>query len=268
MKSYMRLLWIAVLCGVLNIYCGILDHTSISLTNIVFAMGFGEVIYYPNQISDVMYWYVPLLLFHIFYGTFLYRHFCSASVYYFSRTGNRLEWYIGETVKLFCLCVLYLTVMLVTGIGMVVCFMRLEYKTESFYLLFYYLLLFSLFLFVSTLSINVLSVLWNSAVAFCLVEGIYTLGISVYLSMGLWTDSTYLKEHMAWLRMNPFAHLVFSVHSSKIGAINQIINEDKFIFDLNESVALYLIAAVIVIISGGIIVKKHDFILLDKEREG
>ena len=62
MKSYMKLLWIAVVCGVLNIYCGILDHTSISLSSIVFAMGFGEVIYYPNQISEVMYWYVPLSL--------------------------------------------------------------------------------------------------------------------------------------------------------------------------------------------------------------
>lgn len=268
MKSYMKLLWIAAICGVLNIYCGILDHTAISLSDIVFAMGFGEVIYYPNQISEVLYWYVPLLLFHIFYGTFLYRHFCSASVYYFSRTGNRWRWYIGEAAKLFCLCVLYLAVMLGAGIGAVVCFMRLEYEAESFYLLFYYLLLYSLFLFVSTLSINVLSVLWNSAVAFCLVEGIYTLGISVYLSMGLWTDSAYLREHMAWLRMNPFAHLVFSAHSSKIGAVNQVINEYKFIFDLNESVVLYLMVAVIAIIMGSIVVKKHDFILLDKEREG
>lgn len=268
MKSYMKLLLLAAICGVMNIYGGILDHTSINLSGIIYAMGFGGISFLPAGISDVMYWYVPLLLFHIFYGTFLYRHFCSASVYYFSRTGNRMRWYIGETFRLFCLCILYLVVMSFSGIAVVSCFLKLEYGTESFYLLFYYLLLFSLFLFVSTLAINVLSVLWNNTIAFCVVEGIYTLGIAVYLCMGQWMDSRYLREHMAWLRWNPFAHLVFCVHSSKISGVNQIINEYKFVFDLEESVFVYFIAAVIVIVLGGIIIKKHDFIMLNKETEG
>lgn len=44
---------------------------------------------------------VPVFCFELIFGISLYRHYCTCSVYYFSRQNSRSKWYLMESAKLF-----------------------------------------------------------------------------------------------------------------------------------------------------------------------
>ncbi|MCD8118835.1 MAG: hypothetical protein LUE29_05035 [Lachnospiraceae bacterium] len=44
---------------------------------------------------------VPIFCFELIFGISLYQHYCTCSVYYFSRQNNRSKWYLMESAKLF-----------------------------------------------------------------------------------------------------------------------------------------------------------------------
>ena len=58
-------------------------------------------------------------IFQVFFGILLYRRFCTASIYVFSRYPRRIHWYISEVLPIGGAVLLYklislLTIILVT----------------------------------------------------------------------------------------------------------------------------------------------------------
>ena len=56
-----------------------------------FQLGFGVV-----ELVELTLRWVPMFVFEMYLGAELYRFFCTASVYIFSRTPRRLSWYAKE----------------------------------------------------------------------------------------------------------------------------------------------------------------------------
>ena len=55
--------------------------------------------YYQFGYTDIVYIttrMLPYLLFLFLFGTYIYKHFCTAGVYVFSRCENRLKWIAKE----------------------------------------------------------------------------------------------------------------------------------------------------------------------------
>ena len=59
---------------------------------------------------------VPIFLFEMFFGTFIYSDVERCGVYVFTRQPNRVLWYFGKTVKLLGMSVIFYTAFSLTGV--------------------------------------------------------------------------------------------------------------------------------------------------------
>lgn len=101
-----------------------LNINEISIANIVLDFSFASAEYYMAYITEITYWYIPILMSHFLFGTSIYKHFCSASVYYFSRTSKRKRWYCIESLKLYANILIYLTLLLGSSVCLPASFVR------------------------------------------------------------------------------------------------------------------------------------------------
>ena len=270
MKSYLKFLAIALVCGVLSFMATAIKSDELYLNDIILVTAFGNVEYLPYFFPTFFEAYLPLMFFQFFYGTYIYRHFCTASVYYFSRKCNRSGWFLKEAGSLYIFALLYVLIYLGSEILCCVIFSKVIADISSIFLILYYVVLYSLFLFVTTLAINIFSILFTSNVGLILVEGLVMLCVGAYLMLGkkYITDDELINKYEWMIKVNPFAHLNIKLHSSSLEVINRAINVKNIEFELNTSVVLYLILAVVVTFVGTIIVNKHNFIITNQETGG
>lgn len=270
MRYYIRFLLVAVFCGFFSIFNYTKNVSEITVSDIILMTGLNGVDYYPQYLPEITYWFVPLLLFQIFFGTYIYRHFCSASVYFFSRNCKRISWFLKEVIKLYLFVLMYLFIMIFSGILITGIFVKVIIDEVFFLIFIYYLLVYSLFLLVTTLGINILAVVFGSNIGFVIVESIIIFGITVFSIIGNYfiIEEALLDKYTWILKLNPVSHIIFSVHSSKINSINELINKKSITFDLDLSVLMLLIASVIVIICGCFVISRHDFVDINKETGG
>lgn len=256
MKQYLKLFICASICAfVLTAGKG-----TESISNLILAYGFESVQILAPYITEMTFWYMPLLLFQILYGTFIYRHFCTAGVYFFSRKNKRVRWFLIEAAKLYLYAFAYLLIMLLCSIGMMSVLKKTVYDRGTFLLAVYYLLIHSLFLFVTTLVINLLAILFSSLAAFVITEGICMLEIGFFVFQGEYPGEAYVLSHPWMIHCNPVSHLILWLHESRIEAVDRLIHREDIGLDLNHSVLLYLVIAILLLCAGCVIVKKYDFV--------
>lgn len=270
MKSYMKFLLIAFVCGALSFMATAIKSDEISLNEIIFVTAFGNVEYLPYFFPTFLETYIPIMFFQFFYGTYIYRHFCTASVYYFSRKCNRTVWLLKEILSLYIFSMIYVSIYLGTEILCCSIFSNVIADKSSVFFILYYVALYSLFLFVTALAINILSILFTSNVGVMLVEAVVLLGVGAYLMLGkkYITDDTLISKYAWMIKINPFAHLNIRIHSSGIELINNAINEKNIRMDLSVSIVLYLTFAILIVLFGCVVVNKHNFITTNQETGG
>ena len=231
---------------------------------------FSDIVQYPaflaidcmlDFLPQITHWYMPLLFFQIIYGIYIYRHFCSASIYFFSRNINRKKWFLTESFKLYGCTLLYLISMLITGIIVKAFYYDIIWNVEGFIILLYHICIHSLYLFAITLGTNVIAIRFGSSVGFISIMSVNIFFISLYASLGEIISEDILYTEYSWLlKINPFAHLIFKVHSSEIDSVDNIINKYGMSFDLNYSILLFGIISIAFLILGCIMCEKHEFI--------
>ena len=92
--------------------------------------------------------------------------------------------------------------------------------------------------------------------------------ISVFFMLGNYIgDGVFTEKTTLFLKGNMIANLIFSIHSSKIEKVNELIHMQEIHFDLNFSILYYLILSAGVLILGCYVVEKHEFIINSKELE-
>lgn len=258
----------AIITGMISVGVGFFDAENINLSQILLANTFAGVDYYPQYISMFTIQYIPLFVFQIFFVTYIYKHFCSASIYYFSRNINRKKWFLKEVAKLYCNVIIYLLTMSVSGIILIRLFSKITFDNSAIIIGLYYILIYSLYLLMTTLAINVISIIFSSNIGFVTVESIILLSISIFFILGNYIKNDIITgKYLLILKSNMIANLIFSIHSSKAENINALINTKGINFDLNFSVIYYLVMCLIVIVIGCRIVEKHEFIANSKEME-
>lgn len=270
MKYYAKLLPVAAFVGFFCIMNCARNGTLHTFSDMILLFGFQNVSYHPYYIVEITYWFIPLLLFQILYGTCIYRHFCCASIYFFSRCCNRIEWFLKEVLLLYLAAVLYLMILVASGFFAALLFGPVKMDGLSWILLGYYLLIHSLFLLITTLLINLLSILFTSNVSFALVEGMNLSGMAAFCLTGTCfiPDEALLPRYTWILKVNPIAHLIFSVHGSSIDSLDRMINEKGISFDLNLSVGIGFAAAFLATAGGCLLVQHYDFLHANREMGG
>ena len=115
MRKYRKVLLLGCLCGILCVFSDMVNMEEVSLSQIILRTTFSQTWYHAGFIMSIMKMFIPLLLFQILCGSMIYRYFCCASVYYFTRNASRIKWFLLECAKLYLTCLSFLIIMILTG---------------------------------------------------------------------------------------------------------------------------------------------------------
>ena len=210
---------------------------------------------------------IPSYIFEVFFGIVLYRQFCTASIYVFSRYPRRLNWYFSEVSTIGGAVFLYqlislLTILLVTKVRY-----QVQIDSAGVILLAYHFLIQVVWIYAMTLSINLLAILIGSSSSFLTIVGLQIICTTLLTSVDKIRklfNSTIIQELV--LRINPISRLVLGWHSSRIEAVNRVLDPPYSGLDLNSSLLYIFLFGVTVLIAGGILVERHDLLISDLEK--
>lgn len=272
--SYKRvhiILWLGVCCGTLlafayiNPYVGKISVSELVLQlsgsrgNIPLGFSLPELLSYSTKLF-------PYFLFEMYAGTNLYRHFCTASVYVFSRTSNRIVWYFRECIAILCLALIYQIMLLSSAIGVTSFRYGVIWTNSGFCLLIIHTIIFCLWLFSMTLLVNVLAIQFGSGNSFNATIG----GQIVLISLIAFLKPLESNHNVFsfFIKINPITRMVIGWQSSSIRCLDETINAPWDVLSLGGSVLYFFALAVIILLIGVYLVNKRDLIIADPEFGG
>lgn len=211
----------------------------------------------------------PAFIFVLYAGIMLYRHFCTASVYVFSRYPHRMKWYIGEVCHLGGAVCIFHVLLLTASIITTMSRYELRIDREGMVLAAYYFFIYSLWVYIMALSINLLAVYLGSSTGYTLVISVQMVCIVLLnltdLLVRYFDDRLTYENFLIW---NPIAHLVFEWHNGNMEILDRILTSSSYLHtDLNHSLMMFLLLGIIVTSVGAGIIKNHNLLVADLETE-
>lgn len=215
---------------------------------------------------------LPAILISAILGTELYRHFCTAGVYVFTRQPNRVGWYARES-----LCIL-LSVLLFQAVYLLACTLtcalrwQITFSVQGLKLVAFHLCVHTLWLYALILLINILAICFGSDYGFLVAMGLAAVQVSLLaLLKGDETLDIYpvpvTDTQILIAKCNPMANLITCWHSSADSTLYSQMFYKYTFFSLTHSAVLMFILALAVSIVGGTVVQRTD-IISNKETGG
>jgi hypothetical protein len=236
---------------------------SLNATDILLYFSFGEPQFEPADLIYILFNMLPVVLFQCLFGMLIYRHFCMAGIFYFTRCDNRIRWFLKEAGQLLMISFLYPAVYLLTGILTARITHTVQMDDAFLILLIYDLLIYGLWYFWSTLLINMIAIGFTSEVGFIVVEGIQTIMVAAlhfFKPLSTMSDPVQRQSLARWMPLDLISNLLIGWHSSNIPKVQERINCGKISFELNNSVWLMLLISAVVLAAGCVAVKRKEFI--------
>ena len=196
---------------------------------------------------------LPFLVFQALAGISFYRHYCTASVYIFSRMPDRLRWYARECALLALETLLYQALVLAAAIGVSAARWTVTDVAHGLPVLLCHLLIWSLWTFAFTLGVNLLAIFVGSSTAFAALAAVQMVCISALIVLNRLEDNPALAQLVK--RVNPITCLILSWQTSRFALLG-----GGGIY-LEDSLALVLILAAVVAVLGGYLVARHDLLV-------
>lgn len=206
----------------------------------------------------------PAFVFEMFAGIMLYRHFCTASIYVFSRCPQRMKWYASEILNLSGSVCIFNILLLAGAVLTSACRYEVQADGAGIRLLIYHFLIYSLWTYTAALLINLAALHFGSStgyMAVALVQLIFIMLLSFadFLARHSGSGSSFEKL-LVW---NPIAHLILGWHkgSPAVGDHPPYLQD----ISLGHSVVVFLAIGLVVTFAGAVIIKKHDLLVSDIE---
>lgn len=271
--KYLKYVVLGLSMGIFFSFIHVMDNNSITYSELILKISFSEYILTPNNASyfdKITLCLFPLIIFQVVAGMEIYRHYCIASVYYFSRCVNRMKWYFKELYSLILYDLVYLLFYILGHTILSSFYYNITYDLTSIKLIFYFVVIYSLWNFIFSLLINIASLFFRSNGGFAVSIGIQMFFVSLHIAFQERLYLIYDNDSTAELltKLIPFSHLMLSWHSSRDKSINEYINIYNISFDLNYSVIYLLVLSILIVVIGALIIKKIDFICSNKETGG
>lgn len=196
---------------------------------------------------------MPGAIMEAFLGIALYRHFCTASVYVFSRCMDRGKWYWKEMLSV------GMGVFIFQGIVMAVVIItasfryQVEVDVPGVYLLVYHFVIYTLWSYSMVVLMNLIALRFGSSLSFTAVMTMQSILI-VLLGAG-----------RVMMRINPAARLVLGWQKSFVPGVDGIQTSAYANFYLEESLLVLAVINIVILITGAVIVKRYDLLISDSE---
>lgn len=258
---FLSLMYINPYNGVITLSESILQ---LSGSRGAFALGFSY-----SELAAFAMRLFPEFMIELFAGIMLYRHFCTASIYVFSRYPHRVKWYLGEVGRLWGTICIFNMLLLTAAISTTAFRYELLADNAGILLLAYHFFIHSLWIYVMTLSVNLLAVYFGSSTAYAWVISVQLVCIVLLNLMDLLVR--YCDNRLTYgntVIWNPIAHLVLGWHDSNMEGMNQAFTSSDIRMNLNGSLILFFLLGIILTSAGALVTKKHDLLVSDLEAEG
>ena len=206
--------------------------------------------------------YIVILLL----GNKLYGHFCTASIYVFSRCPDRMKWYRRELLQLMKTVCIFELLFLSTIIIVSVLRCRVIFSVDGFILLGYHALIFTLWNFALVLLVNLLAIHIGSSAAFTVVMVVQmtcTAALSIINIMTKMQMKQDIIDDFLWL--NPVAHTVLGWHRSTWLGVESA--NSRYSLSFVTSLWIPVLAGIVTVVMGGLLIQKKDLLTEDIEME-
>lgn len=209
---------------------------------------------------------LPDYMFELYIGIELYRHFCTASVYVFSRTPNRSRWYIREVLEVAVAVFGYQIIKIFAAMS--VTFLRYQIEPDhfGFFLLVFHIIVYSLWFFTVSLLINLISIKYGSNNAFIWIVGIQIFMTALLELVQIFESNLTLTK--IFLNVNPIAHLVVGWHTGTIKELKNSLEVTYIRLDFKVTLVTMLAISIFSVIVGMYLVSQHEFLILNANEEG
>lgn len=273
LRRYGWYIAIGVVCGVMLSFSRVNPYMGqLTLHDLVFQLSGsrGEFVMglYYGAMVDFGFLMLPFFLYQFYGGIQLYRQFCVASVYVFSRTTNRVKWYMTELWGL-CKGIFVLQVFLQAS-TLLVSALRWDvvWTWEGWILLGIHVLLFTLWTLTMTLGVNLAAMIWGSSTGFLVVFAVQA-GMLALLCSGESLGGSYdaLNQLVFW---DPISRLVLGWQSGgAFSGLAQVLPaEYGQVLHLSSSLVLLLLMTVAMAVLGLMVVQKKDILVSNLETGG
>ena len=222
-----------------------------------------------NYIGSAIYIASPglyAILMILVFGNKLYGHFCTASIYVFSRCPNRMKWYGKELLQLINLiCIFELVFLSTTAIASVLRY-QVIFSVGGFILLGCHALIFMLWNFTLVLLVNLLAINIGSSAAFTLVM-VVQMTCTAALSIINILTKIQIKQDIidVFLWLNPVAHTVLGWHRSTLLEVE--LANSRYSLNLVTSILIPALFCIVTVVMGGLLIQKKDLLAEDMEME-
>ena len=209
---------------------------------------------------------IPDYMFELYIGIELYRHFCTASVYVFSRTPNRSRWYIREVIEVAVAVFGYQIIKMFAAMSVTFLHYKIEPDHFGFFLLVFHIIVHSLWVFTVSLLINLISIKYGSNNAFIWIVGIQIFMTALLELVQIFESNLTLTK--IFLNVNPIAHLVVGWHTGTIKELKNSLEVAYITLDFKVTLVTMLAISIFSVIVGMYLVSQHEFLILNANEEG
>ena len=183
----------------------------------------------------------------------LYRHWCTASVYVFSRIPGRRGWYLRQASGLLLTAALYQALLLAAALCTALLRWEVLFDLRGALYLGFHFGIYTLWTAGAALLVNLIAIFTGSSAAFTGLTAVQLVLISLF---ALFKEPVY-----ELLRLNPMSCLVLGWQGNRLlGDVTAMYMENSLIIS-----AIMALAA---LVAGVVIVQRHDLIVSDMESGG
>lgn len=202
----------------------------------------------------------PTFIFELYAGIMLYHHFCTASVYVFSRYPYRTKWYLKEAFHLGVTVCFFYALVLLAVILTTICRYELQPDYTGMFLLIYHFCIHCIWIYIMTMSVNLLAIYFGSGTAYVIVISLQLICIVLLNVMDLLVrHSMGCISYETLLTWNPVSHLVIGWHIDNPAMTDAAIAYPQM--NQNLSITVFLVIAITVTAVGAVIIKRHDLLV-------
>lgn len=208
----------------------------------------------------------PNYIFIMIFGTHLYNHFCTASVYVFTRQANRLVWYRKEVFQLLPYTFGFQVITAVSVVLITCCRYEVIWNPAGFLLLLLHVVLHSFWVFSLTLIMNLVAMKLGSNIAFLVVAAMQMACITLIGMMHIMERSTESMHVLnAMILINPITRIIIGWHGSSNPMLSDALYSKYHVLFFSHSLVTLGIISLLAVALGGYVIKKHDLLVNDTE---
>lgn len=185
--------------------------------------------------------FLPLFILQVFMGIDIYKNFCVASIYVFSRRNFKIKWAVDELSKLLIRVLMFFCVMTLASLVTILSIPNIIVDEITIRCSIWTVSILTLYTFDSLLLINILAFFFESGIAFAIVENINMGSIAVYLL----SENLHIEEDSLFLKANII--------------IRMMVNTEQELMQQIVSTGFFLVPAIIMAIIIVILVYKTQF---------